>query len=128
MKITNTRVRQLIKEEIEKVVNEMDESGDAWDLLVRAVSGKKIEIGGSVKKSPPGLWIFPYNANGQRQSSILEKDTHELLKQALLKRGMNDVIEELRGSAKEVINKLHNKDGSRPDSTDGPTGRPPGPW
>jgi len=124
MKITNTRVRQIIKEEIEKV---MAEGSHGLSFLKDAIEGKKIEIGGTIK-GLPGLWIFPYNENGQRQSSILEKDTQELLKQELLNRGMNAVIEDLRGMASEVINKLHNKDGSRPDSTDGPTGRPPGPW
>ncbi len=121
MKITDTRIRQLIKEEMTSILGESLEDV-AWSFLKDAVTGKRIEIGGRTK-GQPGLWIFLFDKNGNRQPNLLDKNTTKLLAQQLESRGMNAVIEELRGVADEVINKLHNKDGSRPDSTDAPGGR-----
>ena len=127
MKITETRIRQIIKEEMTSILGHgLNENTVAWSFLKDAVSGRKIEIGGKVN-GQPGLWLFLY-IDGKRQPNLLDKNTEKLLARELETRGMNAVIEDLRSVAKEVINKLHNKDGSIAKGHDGPGGRPAGRW
>ena len=106
---------------------DLDEGlGDtAWSFLKDAVAGKKIEIGGH-PKGMPGLWIFLYDENGKRQPNLLDDNTTDLLAQQLNDRGNEAVVDELRGVAAEVINKLHNRDGTRSSQTDAPGGIPAG--